>query len=138
MLARPFNQANGAPLAIHVEKIHLFLRLAILALLCDATMTGRLARAQEPAPADQAASLATPFQGPAPNSRDALKVQEDLQRGEVHLKSPISAPQDRGPLLIDPFPTYSPTSDYSDWGVGWRSSLSIVRQRTRGDVIYSR
>ncbi|ATB33250.1 RHS repeat-associated core domain-containing protein [Melittangium boletus] len=51
----------------------------------------------------------------------------DVSRGAFTLPSPFSAPTERGPLLTDPFPHYSPDAGLSEWGMGWRASLSITR-----------
>ncbi|ACG75093.1 YD repeat protein [Anaeromyxobacter sp. K] len=58
----------------------------------------------------------------------------DLTRGAFVLPSPFSAPEDRGPLLASPFPTYAPDAGISEWGMGWTSALAIVRYRVRGDI----
>lgn len=60
----------------------------------------------------------------------------DLARGVLGVKSEIAAPEDRGPLLADIFPSYSPEEGLGEWGMGWKAGLSIVRFRLAGDIDY--
>ena len=55
-----------------------------------------------------------------------------LSRGVFTLPSPMRAPEDRGPLLVDVFPTYSPENGLSEWGMGWASTLAITRSGAKG------
>jgi RHS repeat-associated protein len=52
------------------------------------------------------------------------------------LASPYTAPQARGPLLAKVFPTYSPESGISEWGLGWQTDVALTRWRVRGDLDY--
>ncbi|OJH38634.1 hypothetical protein BON30_20570 [Cystobacter ferrugineus] len=61
----------------------------------------------------------------------------DVSRGAFSLPSAFSVPEDRGALLAPLFPTYSPDSGASEWGVGWRTSLHLERWRARGDLDYA-
>ncbi|MFE8604556.1 RHS repeat-associated core domain-containing protein [Archangium violaceum] len=61
----------------------------------------------------------------------------DVSRGGFSLASPFSVPTERGPLLASIFPTYSPDSGISEWGLGWQSTLALVRSRIIGDLDYS-
>ncbi len=60
----------------------------------------------------------------------------DLSRGGFRLDSPFAVPTERGPLLANPFPTYSPDSGISEWGLGWQSQLTLTRWRVRGELDY--
>ncbi|WNG30976.1 hypothetical protein F0U62_48390 [Cystobacter fuscus] len=61
----------------------------------------------------------------------------DVSRGGFSLASPFVVPTERGPLLASVFPTYSPDNGVSEWGLGWRTSLAIVRSRVIGDLDYA-
>ncbi|RKG75512.1 hypothetical protein D7W79_20185 [Corallococcus exercitus] len=61
----------------------------------------------------------------------------DVSRGGFSLPSPFQVPQDRGPLLVQPFPTYSPDGGLNEWGMGWGTSLTVQRTRARGEVDYA-
>ncbi|MCY1047263.1 N-acetylmuramoyl-L-alanine amidase [Corallococcus sp. bb12-1] len=61
----------------------------------------------------------------------------EVSRGGFNLPSPLQVPEDRGPLLVRPFPTYSPDGGLSEWGMGWSTALSIQRTRARGELDYT-
>jgi RHS repeat-associated protein len=62
----------------------------------------------------------------------------DVSRGGFTLQLPIAAPDERGGMQVSPFPTYSPESGLSEWGLGWQgANLSIVRSRVLGDLDYA-
>ncbi|WP_158623741.1 N-acetylmuramoyl-L-alanine amidase [Corallococcus llansteffanensis] len=61
----------------------------------------------------------------------------DVSRGGFSLPSPFQVPQDRGPLLVQPFPTYSPDGGLNEWGMGWSTTLSVQRTRARGELDYA-
>lgn len=61
----------------------------------------------------------------------------ELSRGAYRLPGPFEAPTERGPLLADVFPGYSPDSGLSEWGMGWASALAIARFRVFGDLDYA-
>lgn len=57
-----------------------------------------------------------------------------LGRGALTLPGPFTAPTDRGPLLIGPFPGYSSEYGISEYGIGWSTSLALTRWRGRGEI----
>ncbi|XXX76291.1 RHS repeat-associated core domain-containing protein [Sorangium sp. So ce134] len=62
----------------------------------------------------------------------------DVSRGGFALPGPFSAPEDRGPLLSSPFPSYSPGAGISEWGMGWKAdSWSVSRWRARGELDFA-
>ncbi|MDC0714753.1 FG-GAP-like repeat-containing protein [Stigmatella sp. ncwal1] len=61
----------------------------------------------------------------------------DVSRGTFSLPSPFKVPTERGTLLASPFPSYSPESGLSEWGMGWGASLSVYRWRSLGDLDYA-
>jgi len=60
-----------------------------------------------------------------------------LSRGAFNLPAPCTAPETRGPLLAQVFPTYSIDASLSEWGQGWHTSLVITRWRPSGDLDYA-
>jgi RHS repeat-associated protein len=78
-----------------------------------------------PEPASVAGAFAKTAFGPA-----------DLSRGTFNLPGPFVAPQERGQLLADIFPSYSPENGLTEWGMGWAASISITRFRALGDFDY--
>lgn len=62
---------------------------------------------------------------------------EDLGQGSYSYPSPIRLPEERGSLLAPVLPTYSPSQVPSEWGMGWRTSLSISRFRLTGSPRYT-
>lgn len=61
----------------------------------------------------------------------------DVSRGAFSLPSPFSVPSERGPLLAQIFPSYSPEQGISEWGTGWGTALAIWRMRLNGDLDYA-
>jgi RHS repeat-associated protein len=61
----------------------------------------------------------------------------DVSRGGFQLPAPLAAPSERGALLADVFPSYSPDAGLSEWGMGWQSTLAITRWRALGAVDYA-
>lgn len=62
----------------------------------------------------------------------------DVSRGGFALPGPFKAPEDRGPLLASPFPSYSPGAGISEWGMGWKAdSWSVSRWRARGELDFA-
>ncbi|WP_437576749.1 RHS repeat-associated core domain-containing protein [Sorangium sp. So ce887] len=62
----------------------------------------------------------------------------DVSRGGFALPGPFSAPEDRGPLLSSPFPSYSPGAGISEWGMGWKAdSWAVSRWRARGELDFA-
>ncbi|WP_437913731.1 RHS repeat-associated core domain-containing protein [Sorangium sp. So ce302] len=62
----------------------------------------------------------------------------DVSRGSFSLPGPFDAPEDRGPLLASPFPSYSPGAGISEWGMGWKAdSWSVSRWRARGELDFA-
>lgn len=60
----------------------------------------------------------------------------DVERGSMTLPSPYVAPEERGPLLVRVFPSYSPEAGISEWGMGWGTELALRRWRDSGDLDY--
>lgn len=58
----------------------------------------------------------------------------DLARGVFKLPLPVDIPSDRGPLLAEIIPSYSPETGITEWGMGWQAELSIRRFRPRGEI----
>src|SRR5262249_52978449 len=58
----------------------------------------------------------------------------DVTRGGFSLPAPLSAPQERGPLVASPFPAYSIDAGISEFGLGWQTNLAITRTRIGGDI----
>src|SRR4051812_48398807 len=73
-----------------------------------------------------------PDRGTVTGSAAAVFGASALSRGTFHLPSAFDVPQEEGGPLWDIFPTYSPDSGLSEWGMGWQSSLSITRWRPVG------
>ena len=67
---------------------------------------------------------------------EAILPEEDLARGTFHLSWPIQLPEERGRILVDPFPVYQPSREFSEWGAGWFTKLSISRYRETGWITY--
>ncbi|KYF64071.1 hypothetical protein BE11_19010, partial [Sorangium cellulosum] len=62
----------------------------------------------------------------------------DVSRGGFALPGPFEAPGERGPLLVSPFPSYSPGAGISEWGMGWRADAwSVSRWRARGELDFA-
>jgi RHS repeat-associated protein len=61
----------------------------------------------------------------------------DVVRGGFSLAAPFTPPTERGPLLAQVFPSYSPEAGVSEWGMGWQVALSITRTRLVGDLDYA-
>ncbi|WNG50642.1 hypothetical protein F0U60_45830 [Archangium minus] len=85
----------------------------------------------------QPPSLAAPQRGSLKGQLASVAFGvSDVSRGAFTLPSPFSAPTERGPLLSNPFPQYSPDSGLSEWGAGWRNALAITRHAL-GHLDYS-
>ena len=99
------------------------------------------------ASAQTSTSLDAKVQAPelAPPQRGSLAGQlasttfgpADVARGGFTLPTPIAVPQDRGALLAEAFPRYSPDAAISEWGAGWHTQLEIRRYRVSGDLDYA-
>lgn len=57
-----------------------------------------------------------------------------MSRGSFELPIPISLPSERGAVLADVLPSYSPDAGQSEWGMGWRVGLAIQRSALIGDI----
>jgi RHS repeat-associated protein len=110
-------------------------RLLSFTLACFALVAARPARADDMVQppqlaAPQRASLAGEYGkvafGPA-----------DVDRGGFNLPAPMHVPNERGSLSASVFPTYSPDSGISEWGIGWSTALTITRTRILGSLDYS-
>jgi RHS repeat-associated protein len=115
---------------------------SFLVLLCGLTMlVAAPARAQSEPFSDarvQAPQLAAPQRGSLVGQYAQTAFgPSDVARGTFSLPSPFSAPEDRGPLLAHPFPSYSPEGGLSEWGMGWNAALTLYRWRARGELDYS-
>ena len=85
----------------------------------------------------QAPSLRPPDRGSIAGAlASASPSLEDLVRGLITTKAPISLPRERGEPLADFAPTYSPERGLSEWGQGWGNALTIERFRHRGTINY--
>jgi RHS repeat-associated protein len=85
----------------------------------------------------QPPSLGLPERGSIAGSLSKLEIGAgELARGAFRLPLAIDTPQVRGPLLAQPFPSYSIEGGISEWGKGWGSELGIRRQRLLGDVAF--
>ncbi|WP_437779221.1 RHS repeat-associated core domain-containing protein [Sorangium sp. So ce1097] len=62
----------------------------------------------------------------------------DVSRGGFALPAPFDVPEERGPLLSSPFPTYSPGAGISEWGMGWSADgWAVSRYRARGELDFA-
>jgi len=102
--------------------------------------TGSTVARAEPRSMDslvQAPELKAPERGSLAGAYSATAFGPgDLTRGTFGVPSGMAVPQDRGPLLVNVFPTYSPENPIGEWGMGWSSSLAIVRSSVVGDIRY--
>jgi RHS repeat-associated protein len=86
----------------------------------------------------QAPELKAPQRGSLAGAYGDLSIgPRDLARGSFTLPSPFSAPSDRGPLLADLFPAYSPEAGQSEWGMGFHTGLSVRRHRELGELDFA-
>ncbi|HEY2518460.1 MAG TPA: FG-GAP-like repeat-containing protein [Polyangiaceae bacterium] len=60
----------------------------------------------------------------------------DVSRGGFTLPSPFSTPKDRGEVLAQIFPSYSPDNGLSAWGMGFAANLELTRFRVSGSLQY--
>ena len=60
----------------------------------------------------------------------------ELARGAFRLPLALGLPDDRGPLLANVVPAYSPDGGLSEWGMGWGVDLTIRRHRLVGEINY--
>ncbi len=85
----------------------------------------------------QAPSLKAPERGSVAGALAALSFGPgELSRGAFGLPSPFAAPAERGPLLAQALPSYSPDRGLSEWGAGWSTQLVLRRQRPLGEVAF--
>jgi RHS repeat-associated protein len=113
--------------------------MLVLAVLACLLVTAKGAHAQQP-PADslvQAPELKAPERASLVGSYASTAFTAgDVARGAFALPLGLAAPQDRGPLLTNVFPSYSPENAISEWGMGWTVSLAVVRSAVVGDISY--
>ena len=57
-----------------------------------------------------------------------------LALGVIPIPFPIEMPETRGPLLYNPFPSYSHRGALSEWGRGWDVAMSIYHTAESGEV----
>jgi RHS repeat-associated protein len=112
--------------------------------ICNATLLALLLGTAQSAAANtvdhliQPPTLAPPERGAVTGSLARLSYgPAELGRGSFVLPSPFEAPEERGPLLADVFPTYSIEAGISEWGMGWQADLAIVHAPVVGDVDYA-
>jgi RHS repeat-associated protein len=102
---------------------------------------GNVAHAQTSTALDakvQTPQLAAPERGSLVGQLSGLVYgPADVERGTFTVPAPMSAPSDRGALLADIFPVYSPEGGMSEWGMGWNTSLAVTRTRLAGDLDYA-
>jgi RHS repeat-associated protein len=85
----------------------------------------------------QTPNLTSPQPGSMAGTLSKLSIgPADVARGSYGLPLPIDLPDSRGAALVNVFPTYSPESGISEWGMGWDVSLSIRRHRLVGTINY--
>jgi RHS repeat-associated protein len=85
----------------------------------------------------QAPSLGAPQRGSLAGQYGQVAFgAAEVSRGTFSLPSPFLSPTDRGKLLADVFPHYSPDHGLSEWGLGWATNLQITRWRVSGDLDY--
>ena len=60
-----------------------------------------------------------------------------MSRGVFSIPAPFTVPNEEGDLLFNIFPTYSPDSGLSEWGMGWRSAITITRWRPDRRIDFS-
>ena len=85
----------------------------------------------------QPPTLAPPETGSITGTLASLAFgSSDLMRGSFSLPGPFEAPTGRAPLLAQIFPNYAPENGLSEWGMGWRSPLTIRRHRLTGSLDY--
>jgi YD repeat-containing protein len=103
----------------------------LLAALAAAPLAHAIERAQPP-------QLKAPERGSLAGALSGLAIGPgDVSRGGFTLAAPMSAPQERGPLLAPIFPSYNPDQGLSVWGMGWSTSLALTRMRVTGDLSWS-
>lgn len=114
---------------------------AVVALMCAATAAtwGLASQAMAgptfPDQSVQAPQLRAPERGSVTGSMAGFSLGVgDLPRGTFTLPGPFAVPSERGALLVDPLPRYSPEGGISEWGMGWQTSLTIERHRVAGDI----
>ncbi|MBF0366490.1 MAG: VCBS repeat-containing protein, partial [Oligoflexia bacterium] len=61
----------------------------------------------------------------------------NLAKGDFDIKMPINFPQDRGRLLYNLTPHYSPSQGISEWGLGVKVDLNVTRWRERGEIEFN-
>ena len=85
----------------------------------------------------QSPSLNNPEAGSVVGSlANTLYGPSDLLRGTYVLPSPFELPDERGSVLMNIFPTYSPEGGITEWGMGWQNNLCIKRFKTLGTIKY--
>jgi RHS repeat-associated protein len=83
----------------------------------------------------QAPSIGTPQRGSLAGTLSKLAFGPgDLARGTYALPLPVALPSDRGPILANVIPSYSPETGITEWGMGWQAELKIQRFQPRGEV----
>ncbi|RKG65420.1 hypothetical protein D7V80_23335 [Corallococcus sp. CA054B] len=86
----------------------------------------------------QAPQLEAPKRGSLVGQYAATELgPADVSRGGFSLASTFAAPTERGVLLAQVFPTYSPEGGIGEWGQGWGVSLSMTRTRVLGELDYA-
>ncbi|SMF81509.1 RHS repeat-associated core domain-containing protein [Pseudobacteriovorax antillogorgiicola] len=58
-----------------------------------------------------------------------------LSKGDLSI-SLMSTPEDRAPLLFNPFPSYSARNGLTHWGMGWASNYKIERFNKDTDLTF--
>ncbi|WP_428266729.1 RHS repeat-associated core domain-containing protein [Haliangium sp.] len=116
-------------------RAHYRIPLCIVA-LAGAWLLPLLAHGQSfPDQAVQPPKLEAPERGSVTGSLAGFALGAgDLPRGSFTLPGPFQAASERGGLLVDPLPSYSPEGGIGEWGMGWTSSLSIERHRVSGEI----
>lgn len=108
-------------------------------LSCALAFLAAAASAQTPlATRVQPVSVAAPARGSVSGQlASTVFAAAEMSRGSFSVPSGMQAPNERGPLLGAPFPSYSPDGAMSEWGLGWNVNLQLVRSRLAGDLDYA-
>jgi RHS repeat-associated protein len=61
-----------------------------------------------------------------------------MSQGNLTIAMPLSLPATRGPLLLNPVPSYSQSHGLSEYGLGWKQNICIERTRLKGEVDFKK
>ena len=85
----------------------------------------------------QSPELKAPSRGSVVGTLSGYSIDgSGLARGSFSVPTSFKFPSERGALLVEIAPTYSPEGGQSEWGMGWDVELAITRYRKLGDLDY--